>query len=387
MPTTLNKLSEQIWRLAKGGTPSDDTELTLREVRELVIQAINRKLKAEHLTVHQAYGDHFPPHHLIATYEGVTVNSVSTPTTEIACTEMPNLVVTSVEMTITYVSADPDYFFIEITGVNFSGVTADDISSFVNSASDSCALTFGSTDTGPVSFLIAGIEDFLIDGSTISFYYYPDAVPETQYWTTGDGLYWVTADGLFWAVSSPTVNTTIPTILADYVENSHFYLYSVPVGEEYTLTFNFTSLSVCCIETDEPTIDAVVTLPAQPISLPRGMGVWRVYRPNAPNAPFIPVSSQVMSIAENVTHTNLSSVFGALTAYEYINNTTIRFNQPVSVVGSTVDMQLLVIDYASVPDSILPVPADMEDAIIRETLELLRIQPPLDKNNDENDQR
>lgn len=387
MATTLNKISEQVWRIIKGGTPSDDTELTLREVRELVTQIINRRLKAEHISVHAEFGEHFVPHHLIATYDGVAVSSSATPTTSIECTPMEDLVATSVEMTIQHVGDDPDYYLITITGFNFSGVTEDDILSLVNSASDSCALTFGTTDTGPVSFLIAGIEDFDIDGTTITFFYYPDSVPETGYWTTGDGLYWATGDGLFWDTGLGGPSVTIPTVLSDYVDDSHFYLESVIVGTSFTIPFNFTSLSICCIDTDEATINAVATLPAQPISLPRGMGIWRVYRPGQPNSPFIPLSSQVMSIATNITHTNLSGVLGALTAYEYIDNTSIRFNQPASVVGTTVSMQLLVVDYTANPDSILPVPADMEEEIIRAAIDVLRVQPPLDNNNDENDRR
>lgn len=387
MATTLNKISEQIWRQVKGGTPSDDTELLLPEVRALVTQVLNKRLKAEHLSVHQNFGEHFPPHHLIATYDDIDVSSVSTPSTSIECTAMPDLVVTSVQMSIEHVGENPDYFLITITGVDFSGVTADDIEALINDASDSCALTFGTEDLGPVSFLIAGIETFTVDGTTISFYYYPEAVPETSYWTTNDGLYFVTNDGLYWTMYPPSDGPSIPTIMADYVEDSHFYLYSVILGDTYTLSYDFTSMSICCIETDETGIDAVATLPTQPISLPRGMGVWRVYRESAPNDPFIPISSQVTAIANNVTHTNLSGILGALTAYEYINNTTIRFNQPASVIGATVSMQLLVVDYASTPDALLPIPADMEADIIAETIALLRQQPPLDNNNDENDRR
>ena len=390
MPTTLNKLSEQVWRIVKGGTPSDDTELTLREVRELVTQVLNRKLKAEQLTVHQAYGEHFPPHHLLATYDGIAVGSVATPVQSIECTEMEDLVVTSVQMSIQHVGDDPDYFYIEITGVkfsDFSGVTGADIEALIADASDSCAVTFTTTDVGPVSFIIAGIEDFTVDGTTITFFYYPDAVPDTGYWTTGDGLYWVTDDGLYWTTPTDGSGTTLPTVLEEYVEYSHFYLDSVLLGTTETFNYNFTMISICCIATDEADIDAYADLPAMPITLPRGMGIWRVYRASNPNAPFIPLSSQVTSIAENVTHTNLSSILGAMTAYEWMSATRIRFNQPASVIGSTVSMQLLVTDYRSAPDDLLPIPADMEDVVIKETLDLLRIQPPLDKNNDENDQR
>jgi hypothetical protein len=387
MATTLNKISEQVWRIIKGGTPSDDSELTLREVRELVTQIINKRLKAEHISVHGNFGEHFPPHHLIATYDGIPVTSSVTPTTEIECTQMEDLVVTSVEMTIEHVGDDPDYYLITITGVNFSGVISDDILSLVSEASESCTLTFGTQDTAPVSFLIAGIEDFTIDGSTISFFYYPDSVPETGYWTTGDGLYWATGDGLFWDTGLGGPSAAIPQVLSDYVNDSHFYLESVLVGTSFDIPFNFTSLFICCIVSNEATINAVATLPAQPISLPRGMGIWRVYRPNFPNDQFIPLSSQVMGIAANVTHTNLSGVLGALTAYEYIDNVSIRFNQPASVIGSTVGMQLLVVDYTANPDALLPVPADMEEEVIRAAIDVLRVQPPLDNNNDENDRR
>lgn len=387
MPTTLNKLSEQAWRIIKGGTPSDDTELTLREVREAITQAINRRLKTEHLSVHQQFGEHFPPHHLIATYDNVAVASVSTPTLTIECTEATDLVITSVEMTIDHLGDDPDYYQITVTGITYSGMTEAEVEALVTGASDSCALTFTTEDTGPVSFLIAGIEEFDLNGSTLTFFYYPDAVPETGYWTTADGLYWATADGTYWTTPTSGTGTAIPTVLSDYVEDSHFILSTVLVGTDFTFSFDITGVSICCLVSDEAEIDAYVTLPAQPISLPRGMGVWRVFRPTAPNAPFIPLSSQVMAIATNITHTNMSSILGALTAYEYMNNTTLRFNQPASTIGSTVTIQLLVNDYTASPDSILPIPADMEATVIEDTIKLFSVQQPLDKSNDENDQR
>lgn len=388
MATTLNKISEQVWRIIKGGTPSDDSELTLREVRELVTQIINKRLKAEHISVHGNFGEHFPPHHLIATYEGVSVVPSIFPTTTVECTELDGLTSVSANMNIEHIGDDPDYYLITITGFTFSGVTEEEILSFINEASDSCTLTFGTADTGPVNFLIAGIEDFTIDGSTITFFYYPDAVPETGYWTTGDGLYWATGDGLFWDTGLGSQSqTVIPVVLQEYVGDSHFYLESVIIGTNFTIPFNITSLLVCCLETNEGDINATATLPTQPISLPRGMGIWRVYRENFPNDQFIPLSSQVMGIAANVTHTNLSGVLGAIIAYEYFGSTTIRFNQPASVIGSTVGMQLLVVDYTANPDAILPVPADMEEEVIRAAIDVLRVQPPLDNNNDENDRR
>ena len=88
-------------------------------------------------------------------------------------------------------------------------------------------------------------------------------------------------------------------------------------------------------------------------------------------------------------HTNLSGILGALMAYEYRDNRNLQFNQPASVIGATVTIQLLVEDYSQSHDSILPIPADMEAKVIEDTLKVLLVNRnvPVDKNNDDNDQR
>ena len=390
MPTTLNKIAEQIRRTFYAGNPSDDVELHITEVKHLVIQQLNSLLKTEQLKVNQDLGEYFPSHHLITTYGDVAVDSVTDPTITLECTDMEDIVVNSVSMLIEHISDDPDTYTITISGINLSGVTNQDVIDLVDNASDSCVLKFITEDFGPFTFLISGIEDFTFVDTTIVFTYYPDGAPQLGYWLTADGTGWVTGDDYYWLLPDGSIpGDTIPDAIADFVEVSHLILEGVTVGQSSTIDFDFTGLSICCMVTDELTIDGYALLPAMPITLPRGMGVWRVYRPAAPNDAFIPVSSQQMGMVGKVTHTNLSGVLGALTAYEYRDNRTLQFNQPASVIGSTVTVELLVEDYTQDHDGLLPIPADMERTVIDEVLRILLINRnvPVDKNNDDNDQR
>lgn len=391
MPTTLNKISEQIRRLFYAGNPSDDAELHQTEIKHLVTQELNKQLKVEQLRVNIGLNEYFPSHHLITTYDGVAVSPTLIPTVGIECTPLEGIEVSSVEMTITNLSSDVVYFGIEITGLVISEDDALLIAETIAAASDSCVLSFITENFGPTNFVIGWIEDFSIVGGTLSFNYSPGGLPETGYWLTADGLGWVTGDGYYWQLpdgGTPS-SVTVPTAIEDYIEMSSLILEGVSPGDSNTLPFDFSGISICCLVSNELEIEGFVTLPAMPLTLPRGMGIWRVYRPNQPNAPFIPLSSHQMAIASSVSHTNLRSALGALTAYEYINNREIRFNQPASVIGTTVTIQLLVSDFNQDHDSLLPIPADMEQTVIAEVLRLILVNRgvAVDKSNDENDQR
>ena len=64
--TYLKKIAEQIKRRYEGGHPSGDSELDPRELYLLICQVLNRILKTEHLGTNIPYGEHIPPHALIA---------------------------------------------------------------------------------------------------------------------------------------------------------------------------------------------------------------------------------------------------------------------------------------------------------------------------------
>ena len=84
--TTIGKITEQIYRIYSGGNPSDDSEITKREIKSLVSQSINKLLKSEYLGVNRKDGDYFPPHSMISTY---SVGSISTYETVKARAKLP----------------------------------------------------------------------------------------------------------------------------------------------------------------------------------------------------------------------------------------------------------------------------------------------------------
>jgi hypothetical protein len=75
--TTLGKISEQIWRIYSGGNPTDDQEITRKEIELLVLQTVNKLLKIETLQVNNALGDPFPPHTAIAKFDNISVTAIN----------------------------------------------------------------------------------------------------------------------------------------------------------------------------------------------------------------------------------------------------------------------------------------------------------------------
>lgn len=383
MPTTLNKIAEQIRRIHYGGNPSDDAEFTIREIKELVIQVINRLLKVEQIQIHEAVGDKYPSHHLITTYEGVTVEPSYSPTVAIVCTpiEGDN---EAVDIQVDVVSKNPDIYNITIQNLSLSGITAAAFQAAIDDASSSCILSLGVASETPNNFLIAGITDLVVSDTQVAFTYSP--IVDNQVWLLPNNGGWLIDDTFYWVLEEGTNATSgIPQIILDYVQDSHDLLDLVDVSETYLVTVS--SFSICCPSTNELDIFAKAALPASPITLPKGMGVWRVYPPNQPEQEFIPLSSQQLGAIGATVHTNMSSIFANVNAYEWFDNRNIRFNQPASVVGSTVTVQLLVHDFAKTEhDSILPIPADMENTVIEKALQDLSKKGPIDRTNDDLDQ-
>ena len=76
--TTIGKITEQIYRVYSGGNPSDDSEITKKEIKSLVSQSINKLLKSEYLGVNRKDGDYFPPHSMISTYNVGSISGYET---------------------------------------------------------------------------------------------------------------------------------------------------------------------------------------------------------------------------------------------------------------------------------------------------------------------
>jgi len=363
--TTLRKISEQIHRILEGGDITTDTPYDIREIQELVAQTVNSLLKAEYVDLHIRQREHIPPHALIAVYEGVEVQGATgsnimrcsllgpdlyeewrTPGGDTWTTPGGDPWITgfdsSVTVNVTEVTGTGKYTYTIVIGdMAIPGAT--DLVA-LQAEIDACIATESSYikfvqfgDGFPAVFSTSGITAMTVDASSVTITYDPSL-------TLGD--------------PKPIQTATAEThaLLADGTVNYG--------------TTTLDKMQCCTMAVDFAASNAYLTLPAQPINLPRGMGVWRIYL--TPDSPYIPMPSQVLGIAGATTHTGLSTILSGRTAYEYSSRNKIRFNKTLAEMPEKVTVELLVVDPATLSDTdMLPVPPEMEHDVIRTVLETL----------------
>lgn len=116
----------------------------------------------------------------------------------------------------------------------------------------------------------------------------------------------------------------------------------------------------------------VATLPAQPIALPRNMGIWRVMQTGGIMTEVIPVRTSELAQLHYDDTTNIKYILQDQLAYEPLGRDKILFYADDTVVGATVDIQLLVVDPSVIGEyDVLPLPPDMEMDVIKEVLTIL----------------
>lgn len=147
------------------------------------------------------------------------------------------------------------------------------------------------------------------------------------------------------------------------------------------------------VEYTAQTTYSTLTLPAYPISLPRDMGIWRIYQKGNVFQQFIPVQSGMLEFYIKNKTTSIEQLLGSgdLIAYELLDRDTVIFyadNQKVGGVAGTVNVQLLIVDPSNMTEyDNLPAPADMQESIVIRVMEILRGRnPQRDVVNDDNDQ-
>lgn len=378
---TLKKLGEEVLRQYARFNPNSDRKLHEQEVRLYCIQVLNQLLKVEYFNLHQKLGDAVPPHAIIATYE-VDVVPANNPPKTLECTSalaegfyqywsdtgglpwstpddeawlVPGI--PDVVMTLTYVS---DYdFTVELSNVQWpDGIDPDDIETYLNGRVAGSFFTFVGADA-PNKFLKSACGTFTVTSTTITFTYnYFDALKE--------------ASSYLLLQIEETAN-----ILASYIEN-----------EQYTKVIEISSLTAitnCKEAFRSDNIDAIIKLPAQPINVQRGMGIWRIYDIDDPNNPYIPLQSQQTALVYNISHTGLKDYLSYHTCYEWFGQNIVRFNKSAADLPGRVGVQLLVVDPAQVDDmEPLPIPADMETQVITEVLKLVGVLPQPDLTTDSN---
>lgn len=126
-------------------------------------------------------------------------------------------------------------------------------------------------------------------------------------------------------------------------------------------------------------VDKFAKLPVMPISLPRNMGVWSV---SMSGTEFIPLQSgQETMISSQDQLQYLENQIGY-----YVEGDVVRFTKDPS--GSFINIKLLIIDPTVLGEyDYLAIPAEMEEAVVKEVLTLLGALPKVvDKASDSNSQ-
>lgn len=119
-------------------------------------------------------------------------------------------------------------------------------------------------------------------------------------------------------------------------------------------------------------------LPAVPVALPKGMGIYHVGAAGDPDDFYIPIPSGQTAMLK--TQPLINDLLGRI-AYEVAGNYVVfhkDITRPPSSV-SKVDMKLVVMDINNYSDyDPLPIPADFETDIITEVVKLFSVEPSPD---------
>lgn len=393
--TYLKKLAEEIIRRFEGGDPSNDRDIDSREIYELISKVINKLLKMEYLNIHLPQGEQVPPQAAIAEFRDVEVQPIGQPTFEYTESRFDDIgfvsdywvtpdgqgwftdvdndgevdtsdnvwAISGQPITMTVVENSYNNYSVSVNGIVLpSGKTSAQLKAYIEAVSETGYMEIRGVGEGtPSKFLGGGISNIVTTDTSFAFTYdvtlaiasavYPDI--KEQALDTHSLLSYYSSE-----------------VFSDVMLNLYSYEYAIIPGSDR----------------------AFVTLPIQPINLPRGMGVWRVYNPRTPFVSYIPISAGQYDIYGAVSHTGTGSVLGNLTVYEYFDNKTLMFNQPAGLMPATVNIQMLV---ANIKDengnyddyALLQLPADMEQQVVVEVLEMLNVTRPEDLVTDQNEAR
>lgn len=377
----LKKLAEEIKRRFEGGHPSSDSSLKYGEIKPLIVQVINRLFKKEAIQMHYSFGERIPPHSSLMTYT-VDIEASGELIIENVCETFQGLnladfwtgpdgqfwdtgqgdgdywLLDITDSVITVTSVSSGVFTVAISGLAFdTGYDADDLVTWLGTCASTSYLELVGVATGsPYKFGMAGISAITALADGVSFTYTVSS--STNH--AGDNL-----------VDIQDSNTLVANLAGQ--------------GDTAISIANFR----CCAPSSNTDYrKAQLTLPTQPINLPMGMGIFRVYDPKTQFSNYIPLSAGQFDLMNSIAHTNMNNVLAAETAYEWFDHKTLIFNQSVTTMPDQVNIQLVVADMDELGDyDLLPIPADYEEEVI---LEVLKILQPIQKEDvyvDQNQER
>lgn len=120
------------------------------------------------------------------------------------------------------------------------------------------------------------------------------------------------------------------------------------------------------------------TLPAMPLKLPRGIGIFEIFSSEDPDCLYIPLEMGQKSLLNDQPLIN--NLLGQVGYSAY--GDTIVYTQDLTTPNEDtyVTIRLVVMDISAYDDwSLLPIPADMEAQVIYDVVQLFRQEPVADK--------
>jgi hypothetical protein len=359
---TLKKLAEQILLRYKGSRPTADTDLDEREIYDLIIKTINAQIKLEQFNVNLPQSERFVPNAGLATYVVDVASDTGLIFTEKVCARFGKLGSTAFPWATTgndpwqtedgdnwtvdgfggatiSIADEQTYYDVLITGLALpKSRTAQELENFIKAGTSNSVLTFvGTEPTTPSTFAIIGMQDIAVSNSTISFKYFVNLAN--------------TVDEELIPVIGPTTDLLKTEVYNEFI----------------------TDFERCDYGVVDTRGRAKITLPAQPIALPRGMGIWHIGDYRDVDSAYIPIQAGEHAILKGVSHTGLNSALGRLVAYEWYGNSTVYFNKTAGQMPEKVLVRLVVVDPETLGEyDLLPIPADMEEAVVVRVLEILK---------------
>lgn len=382
--TYLKKICEEIIRRHAAGHPSQDNTLKYGEVKVMVCQVINEMFKKEIPGYHQALGDQVPPHHSLMEYE-VSVAASDELIVTVDCEVWPGALAGNFwslpNQTDFWNSAEPgepdDYWMIDTTASTItvtdsgsgvysvvfgsivlkSGYDYDDLVAWIGECASTSYLRLrGPADTLPSIFAMSGIS-----GLT------------------------ATADGFSFSYDTNNIDGFVGDVLTSIIESSARLVALAGAGET---DIDVVAFSCCTPSTNVDYRKGEITLPAMPLNLEMGRGIFRIYDPANRFSSFIPLTAGGFDLVNGVSHTGLSTVISGLNCYEWYSYDKVIFNKSISELPDSVRVQLVVTDVTKLGDTdLLPIPADYEWTVINAVLERVGVNTSEDLATDQNEMR
>jgi hypothetical protein len=124
------------------------------------------------------------------------------------------------------------------------------------------------------------------------------------------------------------------------------------------------------------------TLPAFPLKLPRGIGVYQIFDPANIDCPFIPLEMGQKGLLSS--QALISDLLGQV-GYEWYGNDVIYTKDLTQPSPINITMRLVVLDISQYSDyDILPIPSDMEWEVVQDVYKVFATEPIADKLVDPN---